>query len=398
MKLFWPMNESFDKAFEQFCSTTTNRPFAEEVVAFAQSLSKRFVRMRTSPEIVALGYWLRKANVKQMEEQFGRNATGLRRARGTVFHIAPSNVDTIFVYSWMLSLFAGNRNIVRVSSKEQEAMQKLLTIIVEELAKPEFQTVAAQTIICTYDHASDATDRISEHCHVRVIWGGDETIQAIRHVPLAPLATELVFPDRFSLAAFSSTKIMQLNDYALEDVVERFYNDVFWFDQMACSSPRLIFWTGKEQEQAKKKFWQAFEKKVYDKQYELIAATQVLKYTTALQLATQDAVQSVQVTPSFSRVQLEDVLADVRERHCGGGLFYECDVKLLEDAGKYIVDKDQTLSYFGFAQHEIVSFVDAIATRGIDRIVPVGQALDFDGVWDGQSFLMSFTREVLIIS
>lgn len=397
MKLIWPIDVSFDEAFEHFCSISTNRPFAEDVVAFAQSLSKRFVRMRKSPEIVALGYWLRKANVKQMEEQFKHSLTALRRARGTVFHIAPSNVDTIFVYSWMLSLFAGNRNIVRVSSKEQEAMQKLLLIIVEELAKPEFQKVAAQTIICTYDHQSDVTKRISERCHVRVIWGGDETIQAIRHVPLAPLATELTFPDRFSLAAFSSTKIMQLNEYALEDVVERFYNDVFWFDQMACSSPRLIFWTGKEQVQAKERFWQAFEKKVYDKQYELMAATQVLKYTTALQLATQDEVKSVQVAPHFSRVQLDDVSLDVRERHCGGGLFYECDVKLLEDAGKYIVDKDQTISYFGFAQHEIVRFVDAIATRGIDRIVPVGQALNFGGVWDGQSFLTSFTREVVVL-
>ncbi|MBH9788303.1 acyl-CoA reductase, partial [Clostridioides difficile] len=60
-------------------------------------------------------------------------------------------------------------------------------------------------------------------------------------------------------------------------------------------------------------------------------------------------------------------------------------------------DKDQTIAYFGFKREELENLVEAISTRGIDRIVPIGKALDFNGVWDGQSFLTSFTREVVII-
>lgn len=389
MKLFWPLNVEFEQALEQLQQQSVNRPFSGEVLAFTQSLSKRFIKMRHLPEVVALGFWLRKANVKQMQIIFEQQTENkFVRGRGITFHIAPSNVDTIFVYSWMLSLLAGNTNIIRISSKSE--VNEVLQAVIEELIH--FEEVANKTLICTYGHDEKATETLSRACHTRVIWGGDETVKAIRQIPLAPLANELAFPDRFSLAVLNSAAIEQLDEVAFNQLLESFYNDVFWFDQMACSSPRLIVWQG----QPIAKFWQQFEEKIQQKQYELLAATQVLKYTTSLQLATESYVEQVAPTTYFSRIQLQDVPKDVRERHCGGGLFYEYIVEKLTDITQVVIDKDQTIAYFGFEQSELVSLIEQIATRGIDRIVPIGQALNFDGVWDGQNFLTSFTREVVI--
>ncbi|RKJ31832.1 acyl-CoA reductase, partial [Butyricicoccus sp. 1XD8-22] len=101
--------------------------------------------------------------------------------RGTVFHIAPSNVDTIFAYSWMLSLLAGNRNIIRISSKEQP--NELLDTIIKELSHPQFENISRRTIICTYGYEEKATEILSSNCHTRVIWGGDITVQNIRRIP-----------------------------------------------------------------------------------------------------------------------------------------------------------------------------------------------------------------------
>lgn len=389
MKVFWPLNRQFEEAVEELQRVPLNRPFDEEVLAFTQSLSKRFVRMRHLPEVVALGYWLRKANVAQMQADFEQaNMDKCVRARGISFHIAPSNVDTIFVYSWMLSLLAGNKNIIRLSSKSE--VNDVLQVILEEL--PAFEKAAAQTLICTYGHEERATETLSAVCHTRVIWGGDATVQAIRQVPLAPLANELAFPDRFSLAILNSERVRALDEAALDQLLEQFYNDVFWFDQLACSSPRLVIWQG----EAVPAFWSRFELKIQQKKYELMAATQVLKYTTSLQLAAENYVNEVASTTYFSRVQLDEVPADVREQHCGGGLFYEYEVERLVDVAKVLIDKDQTIAYFGFERAELLELVDCLETRGVDRIVPIGQALDFNGVWDGQSFLTSFTREVVI--
>ncbi|MFB2517414.1 acyl-CoA reductase [Lysinibacillus sp. OTC-L20] len=397
MKLFWPLDKSFTEALEVLQQTPANRPFEELIIDFTQVLSKRFLRTRNQPEIVALGYWLRRANIQQMQTNFEQQYENLNiRARGIVFHIAPSNVDTIFVYSWMLSLLAGNRNILRISSKEQNGLNLLLQIIMEELAKPEFKGIAQQTIICTYGYEETITAQISAICHTRVIWGGDATVEAIRQVPLTPLANELTFPDRFSLAVLSSEAVMALDKKALETLASQFYNDVFWFNQMACSSPRLIIWTGKQQNEAKMRFWSRLEDVIQDKSYELFAATQVLKYTTTLQLAAKERVNQIKHDVYYSRVQFQQIEPNVREVHCGGGLFYEYDVESLVDASSMICDKDQTLAYFGIEHQQLVSFVEAISSRGLDRVVPIGQALNFDDTWDGQNFLTSFTRSVVI--
>lgn len=389
MKVFWPKEQTFEQALAALRSQKVNVPFSEEQLAFTQSLSKRFLQMRHLPEVVALGFWLRKANVKKMQANFDRMHQGeIVRARGLSFHIAPSNVDTIFVYSWMLSLLTGNKNVIRISSKAE--VNDVMSVILDEL--PKHKQIASRTLICTYSHEEQATAILSAICHTRIIWGGDETVQAIRQVPLAPLANELAFPDRFSLAVFNSEAVANLDEEDLEQLVEKFYNDVFWFDQMACSSPRLVVWQGK----SVTKFWTRFEQKIQQKQYELLAATQVLKYTTSMHLAAEQYVEKVAPTTYFSRVQLTDVPADVREQHCGGGLFYEYKVETLEQLADVIIDKDQTIAYFGFEKAQLTKLAEGIPTRGIDRIVPIGSALNFDGVWDGQNFLTSFTREVVI--
>ncbi|WP_019153818.1 acyl-CoA reductase [Robertmurraya massiliosenegalensis] len=396
MKLYWPNNVEFDHALKNLTRQKIFEPFDQEVLKFIQALSKKLIRIRSNPEIVSLGYWLRKANIQEMYQAWEiENSRKIIKGRGTVFHIAPSNVDTIFVYSWMLSLLAGNRNIIRVSGKGQS--NGLLDQILQVIALPEFESVASRTIICTYGHEEKITEKISMSCHTRVIWGGDSTISTIRQSRLAPMANELTFPDRFSLAALSAEAVVDLDVQALDKLIEQFYNDVFWFDQMACSSPRLVIWSGTGIESAQSRFWAAFEKKIQEKKYELMASTQVLKYSTALWLATSNDVEEVKNATFFSRVQFKDLPDDARERHCGGGLFFEIEVEEINQLAKIIIDKDQTLSYFGYDRNVLKTLIDDIPTRGLDRMVPIGQALNFDGVWDGQNFLKSFTREVVVL-
>lgn len=396
MKLFWPNKLTLDDALQDLTESNPLSPFHEEAIAFAHALSKRLLKMRNLPQLVALGYWMRKKNIEELKNEWlSENREKIIKPRGTVFHFAPSNVDTIFVYSWMLSLLAGNRNIIRISTKQQG--DELVATILDELANTLFQNIAKRTIICTYEHDDKINEKLSAACHTRVIWGGDATIQAIRKIPLAPMANEIAFPDRFSLAVLSAAAVFALDENSLDDLAEQFYNDVYWFDQMACSSPRLVVWSGQQVEEAKYRFWSVFERKIHEKHYELTAAIQVLKYTTSLWLATDSQVRKAELGKEFTRIQYDGFPDIVRERHCGGGLFYEYEVDSLRQLSHVIIDKDQTIAYFGYNKDEVRLLVDEIATRGIDRIVPIGQALNFDDVWDGQSFLKSFTREVVII-
>lgn len=399
IRYYWPLHAQED-VMEQLQFKSTLPPFSEPALQVVQRLSQRLVRMRQYPEIVALGYWLRKANIQQLKEAWEHETAGRHiRARGTVFHIAPSNVDTIFVYSWMLSMLAGNRNIIRISSQSQSQLNVLLTAIIEELNLSPAQEIAERTMILTYPHNHEITAQISQICHTRVIWGGDATVNTIRKIPLSPLANELAFPHRFSMTLLKASAVNALSPEAVEKVAEQFYNDAFWFDQMACSSPRLVVWDGEKDEvkRAQDRFWEQVHKVMITKQYAFSPAVQVQKLTTSLLLASHEEVSTIQVASAFSRVQMSHITESIRERHCGGGLFYETVIPDARSIGDLVTDQDQTLTYYGYQQDELLEAIAQLHTRGIDRIVPVGKALDFQAVWDGQSFLRSLTREIVMI-
>ncbi|WP_047979869.1 acyl-CoA reductase [Ornithinibacillus contaminans] len=399
MHFYWPKNGT-EQSIEDLQTKSPLSPFNTNVLSFIQSLSKRLIRYRQYPEIVALGYWMRKSQIAELQVIWEReNKNKFIKARGIVFHIAPSNVDTIFIYSWILSLLAGNCNIIRISGKVQQQKNILLSAVFEELSNSNNQEIADRTIVLTYPHQDNTTEKLSLQCHTRVVWGGDNTVNTIRKIPLSPMANELVFPDRFAVSIINAEAVIALRNQELQQLAEQFYNDAFWFDQMACSSPKLILWTGCQDtvKNSKETFWNAVEQVVKDKNYEFYSAVQVQKLATGLWLTGEDDVTELDHRVQFSRVLFESITPDFRERHCGGGLFYEQYLKNTEDIAKIIVDKDQTISYFGYSREELISVINQIRTRGIDRIVPIGKALEFQTVWDGQNFLKSFSREVVLI-
>src|SRR5699024_4790213 len=88
------------------------------------------------PEIVALGYFMRPIELRALADGL-RALEGdqtLRAPRGVVFHVPPSNVDTLFAYSWLLGMLCGNASIVRLSSRAGAAAGVLARIVDEAIA------------------------------------------------------------------------------------------------------------------------------------------------------------------------------------------------------------------------------------------------------------------------
>ena len=48
------------------------------------------------------------------------------------------------------------------------------------------------------------------------------------------------------------------------------------------------------------------------------------------------------------------------------------------------------------SQNELVNFIKDNNIQGIDRIVPIGQALNMDLNWDGYDIISSLSRRVII--
>jgi hypothetical protein len=60
-----------------------------------------------------------------------------------------------------------------------------------------------------------------------------------------------------------------------------------------------------------------------------------------------------------------------------------------------IVDKRyQTLTCFGVDLHALAQTVVSHGLAGIDRVVPVGKALDIGVIWDGYDIIRTLSRVV----
>jgi hypothetical protein len=307
-------------------------------------------------------------------------------------------VDTLFVYSWFLSLLVGNSNILRLPSTTSPQLDLVIEVINTLLADNSFSAIRSRTLLVRYGHDDEVTRHFSRHCDVRVIWGGDATVAHIRSIPLPATATELVFADKFSLAVMDAAAFLRSNDR--ESLVHNFYNDAYWFGQMACSSPRLVIWRGKAAatRQAREQFWPLVEEKIQASPPE-ISAADVMNKVVASCLAGMDHGDVGLVHDArgaVHRIEVASLAAVNEEVHCGAGLFFETCIEELDDLAGFLTRRHQSVTSFGIAADEWREFLRRCRPQGIDRIVPPGRALDFSATWDGLDLLREFCREAVV--
>lgn len=370
-------------------------PFDETVIEELDALSKALMRdpaSRQYPDVVTFGFFCRRGNLLKLKEQYATSA--IRLGWGTIFHIAPSNVPVNFAYSVVAGLLAGNTNVVRVSQKQFPQVD----IIVKHMRATDMHRVA----VVRYPHESNANEVFSSLCNVRVIWGGDATIETIRKNAIPARAFDICFADRYSLAVIKTDKLTEtckLNPEYLKTLAERFYNDTYLFDQNACSAPHLVCWLEDKDniKKAKEVFWDA----VYDYakahyQFQDVMAVDKLTalYKQAVAMPTHNEETKDNV---LRRVEIESLLCDIDSYRCAGGYFTECEIESLDDIAPIVSAKYQTLAYYGFEHEELEAFVQRNHLTGIDRIVPFGETTAFSLTWDGRDLIQSMSRVVSIL-
>ena len=236
-----------DSLWTDLLSNRNLPPFSDEAVAFVSALSTSILaleQIREQPELVALAFWLRRSNIQKMIADYNRDSKQnvYPLARGVVLHIAPSNVDTIFVYSWILSLLCGNRNILRVPSRSTPQINILLGCINGVLSKTEFREIRDRVSFLRYEASEDATSILSNQVDMRIIWGVDETVNRIRRIPIPPTALDISFANKWSLSVINYEHWVQLPPNQKLELARSFALDAFQFGQAACSSPRCVVW------------------------------------------------------------------------------------------------------------------------------------------------------------
>ncbi len=375
---------------------TPLEPFSDCVINFLNDVSSCLLKsskIREFTDLSAFAFWARKANIQNLKNLMGGGKIN-RLGRGLCFHIAPSNIPVNSVFSYAFALLAGCSNIVRLPSKDFPQVDFICNFLKEFLKN--YPEIEKRTAFVKYEKDDEINAYFSSIADCRMIWGGDKTIELFKSYKTKPRCFDITFPDRYSIAIINAEEIKTLDEDKLKRFSIDFYNDTYLMDQNACSSPQLIYWLN-DNKTARDKFWE-FVYTCAKEKYNFQDAVSVDKYTKICEdaILNSDYISNFQnVENLLYRIELNKIDENITELRGNGGYFYEYSLKNYDELFNIINEKYQTITYFGINPETLRNDIIKNNLKGIDRIVPIGKAMDIDVIWDGHNLIYELSREIV---
>ncbi len=374
-----------NKAYKIFEINTIN--FLDKV---SQEIIKNKKYSKYS-DLATFAFYIRKKNLIKISKEYQNKDRII--GRGIAYHIPPSNIPINFAYSLVFGLLSGNNNIVRLPSKNFIQINILCKIFYKILRNKKYLEFHKRICLIKYDRSDEISSELSKKADVRLIWGGDETINQFKKYPTSSRCVDLNFANRYSISIIDINKLSKISDYNLKNIANRFYNDSYTMDQKGCSSPQALIWIGSDKKNIKDKFFDILSE-IAKKKYDNDLPVTNDKIASLSMAAIKSKIDFVSSYKNFNlvRIKLKKISKDIEKIHPHFGTFVEVDITSISLIDKIISKKLQTISYFGIDKKEIYNLIFKYGILGVDRVVPIGRALDMNIEWDGYDIIKTLSR------
>lgn len=380
-------------------------PFDERTIEFLDAFSKKILKdseLSRLPEMATLAFWIRRANIlklKSENENLLYNPKYRAKPIGKVFHVCPANVDTMFIYSLTVSLMMGNKNLLRISSRmHSNQINQLFDLLNKLLCEERYSVFNDYINIISYSHNEEISNFISQNVNARIIWGGDNTIKIFRQFIPMPRTKDIVFADRVSILCLNAKEYLKSNLTEKKKFATNFFNDAYIFDQKGCSSPQSIYFIANEIDFLKcmEQIPLELSEFIKEKSVTDINSIASLKLNKLLDDVLSENIVHAYGDNFIKFVEVPNSKLSTLNHTCGGGYFYVSRIGAISELEPLINLKLQTVSYFGLDEFEKSELIRISNSEGIDRIVPLGKALEFSYLWDGYNLFEEVSRKVYI--
>jgi len=345
------------------------------------------------PDLITFAYFCREKAVQAKLKCFPTLEN--KRGWGVLIHIAPANVPINFAFSLLFGFVSGNSNILRLPTKSWPQVHLLIEFISELLNKPEYSAIKKTILFVRTKHDSSWLREGIGQCDGLLVWGGDNTVAHFRSLPKSPRCVEMYFPNRVSSLLIDAASFLATSVDQKKRVLKGFYYDTYVVDQNACSSPSRVLWVGIDSEisLAKHQFWGMAKEVMVARSYTLDPVARIDRYLDVMANLKNYSSKTVinQLSPDLWTQEAQDMLP-ISGRY---GNFSQTSYSSFNAAIENLRSGEQTLTYFGVSPQQICASLEVYGNT-VDRVVPIGQALNMNFIWDGVNLLEKFSRYVEI--
>lgn len=357
------------------------------------------------PGAAFLELWLRRGTLEPIvERELGSagnaawsgcgDARTMTHSVGLVGHWPAANVTIQPLLSLSCALLGGNRSLVRIPPDLVEPTERLLA----PLADTEAGAALSQRVVFV-SFPSDETalhEAMARRVDGALVWGGRESVLAVRALPFPHWARIVVFGPRVSAAVFDRG--------AWTDPDRRstwcrwLARDVWQFEQQACSSPHALFVERADghdvralAEDVAKALAQ--EDEAHPRTVPSPALASAIARSRADWVLDSDSRDAIYpATPDWTVL-----VGDGPEMPdpVGGRVLFVLAVDDIAAAVSRFDGNVQTLGLACEDRETEAGIADAAARHGVDRIVKVGRMHVFGSPWDGMPLITPMVRKVV---
>jgi len=390
----------------------------DAIIKVLDALGKRVLNnpeINTLPGVSYISLWLRRENLdrvcrvnysdKRYLDGFCKNEMNvlmMAQPRGVVCHWIAANMPTLGFFSIVQALLSKNGSMVKMPEEYLPLILSILRELPEISVDYEGVTYSGKSLldaiaIVTFEGKSvGVSEKFSLAADCRIIFGGSEAVRAISRLPCRDHCETIIFGPKYSFAVFDRGYI---ESDGFKRALDQLAKDVAIFNQMACSSPHVMF----------------VEKSLYST--EAIASwlrDAFERLPDALHNQEISSGLSAKIINARARYLLSGGKNCIAPRDLGWTILIDQDVCLEEPIqGKCIFIKEitsvdeviplvnhkiQAISIGILDQVKREAFARQVTYRGADRIVTPGTIHDFTLPWDGIMTLSRLVRWVILRS
>lgn len=373
------------------------------IIEMLSTMGKKIIKNPHLNKIQGMTYlslWLRKKNLEQIcrinygnlsyPDSFSKVENRFKltaQPRGVVCLWVAANIPNLAIISIIQTILSKNGSIVKVPEENKDVLldflQELATVEIsyDDTNYSAIDIVKAISVVSFEGRNHEISADFSINADCRLIYGGSKAIQSILALPQKDHCETIVYGPKYSFCVFDHAFI---ESDLFENSLEKTAKDIASFNQMACSSPQVLF----------------FEKSKYQLQhigerlggyFANLPEDLRIQPTDPGILANIINIRAKYLLSDDKSVIASDDLSwtilidnDLRlEEPIHGKCIFLKEVDSVDNVTELITRKIQALSVSILDPEKRENFALEATYCGVDRIVSPGTIHDYDLPWDG---------------